>query len=164
MTTLRQPALDPDALEPRIGYDDSYPTPFNEPCRRREWCEMGNAVGISQFGVNLTVLPPGAWSSQRHWHAHEDEFVFILEGEVVLVTDGGEQRLRAGMAAGFPAGKRDGHHLINRSDRPASFIEIGTRAKADAGEYPDIDMTFEVQDGVERYYHKNGKPYPLQRG
>ena len=157
MTSLKAPALDPATVEPLVGYD--YPGSFNEPCSKREWREMGNALGLTQFGVNLTVLPPGEWSSQRHWHMNEDEFVYILDGEVVLVTDDGEQILRAGMAAGFPAGKRDGHHLINRSARPASFIEMGTRAKSENCEYSDIDMTFDVRDGVERFLHKNGEPY-----
>ncbi len=159
MTSLKAPALDPATLEPFVGYDDYYPEPFNEPCSKREWREMGNALGLTQFGVNLTVLPPGTWSSQRHWHMKEDEFVYILDGEVVLVTDDGEQTLRAGMAAGFPAGKRDGHHLINRSDRPARLIEMGTRAETENGEYSDIDMIFAARDGVESYFHKNGKPY-----
>jgi len=159
VTTLKRPALDPATVKAFVGYDDFYPAPFNEPCRKRQWRQLGEAVGLSQFGVNLTMLPPGAWSSQRHWHTNEDEFVYILEGEVVLVTDDGEQILGAGMAAGFPAGKRDGHHLINRSEQPARFIEIGTRATSEDGEYSDIDMIFTVRDGVERYFHKNGEPY-----
>lgn len=159
IANLKRPALDPETLDPFISYDKWYPVPFNEPCRGRHWRQLGDAVGLSEFGVNLVTLLPGAWSSQRHWHTNADEFVFILKGEVVLVTDGGEQLLTVGMAAGFPAGQRDGHHLINRSDQSAKFIEIGTRASNDDGDYSDIDMKFVVCEGVERYFHKNGDPY-----
>jgi uncharacterized cupin superfamily protein len=159
MTKLTAPALDPSTVQVHVSYDKFYPRPFNEPCRGREWSQLGDAVGLTQFGVNLARLAPGAWSSQRHWHLNEDEFVYVLEGEVVLVTDAGEQLLKAGMAAGFPAGKRDGHHLVNRSDRPATIIEVGTRAKVEEGEYSDIDMKFVVRDGIERYLHKNGESY-----
>jgi len=101
-------------------------------------------------------LPPGSWSSQRHWHAAEDEFVYVLEGEVALVTDAGEEILRTGDFAGFKAGVRDGHHLQNRSDKDAVLLEIGSRKIEDEGEYSDIDMRF----GPEGYFHKDGKPYP----
>ena len=116
-------------------------------------------MGLSQFGVNLLTLPPGAWSSQRHWHENEDEFIYVLEGEVTLITDAGEQRLGPGKAAGFPANSRDGHHLVNRSDRPVRVLEVGTRASREYGEYPDIDMTLETVDGLTRFLHKNGVPY-----
>ena len=159
MTALKLPAVDPAKLEPQVGLDQYYPSPFNEPCRRKESRSLGDAAGISQFGAHLTVLPPGTWSSQRHWHMKEDEFIFVLEGEVVLVTDDGEQVLTAGTAAGFPAGKRDGHHLINRSDNPTKFLEIGTRTITDDGEYSDIDMTFAVRESKFRVFHKNGEAY-----
>lgn len=159
MTKLTAPALDPAAVKAHVSYDKIYPRPFNEPRRGREWRQLGDATGLTQFGVNLTRLAPGSWSSQRHWHMHEDEFVYVLEGEVVLATDAGEQLLTTGMAAGFPAGTRDGHHLINRSDRPATIIEVGTRAKSEEGEFSDIDMKWEARDGVERGHHKNGEPY-----
>ena len=150
-------ALDASAVQPRIG--SSYPPPFDKPCANRERRALGNAFGLSQFGVNLLTLPPGAWSSQRHWHEQEDEFVYVLEGEVTLIIDAGEQRLTPGMAAGFPAGDRDGHHLVNRSDRPAQVLEVGTRADRDYAEYPDIDMTVEITDGTARFRHRNGEPY-----
>ncbi len=159
MTTLKQPALDPGTVAALVGYDEFYPPQYGGPCREREWRALGDALGLSQFGVNLTILPPGAWSTQRHWHLAEDEFVFVLEGEAVLVTDAGEQLLKPGMAAGFPAGKRDGHHLVNRSSQPVKFLEIGTRAKSDDGEYPDIDMKFATRDGVFRATRKNGDPF-----
>ena len=154
---VKLPALDPATIAPRIG--SRYPAPFDEPCATRERQALGDAVGLSQFGVNLLTLPPGAWSSQRHWHENEDEFVYVLDGEVRLITDAGEQRLTPGMAAGFPAGRRDGHHLVNRSDRPARVLEVGTRAARDSGDYPDIDMTVEARDGTYRFLHKNGEPY-----
>jgi uncharacterized cupin superfamily protein len=159
MITLKSPALDPATVKSFVSYDAYYPKPFNLPCQGRQWRELGAAVGLTQFGVNLTRLAPGAWSSQRHWHLTQDEFVYILEGEVVLLTDTGEQVLTSGMAAGFRAGVRDGHHLVNRSDRPAILIEVGTRSATDEGEYSDIDMKFEIRDGIERYLHKNGTPY-----
>ena len=159
MSKLSLPAVDPTPVDSRVSWDQDYPAPFNEPCRLREWRALGDAAGLSQFGVNLTTLPPGAWSAQRHWHMNEEEFIYVLEGELVLITDAGEQVLKAGMAAGFPAGKQDGHHLVNRSGRVAKLLEIGTRVKTDDGEYSDIDMTFEVRNGVFSVFHKNGEPY-----
>ena len=155
--TIKPPALDPAAVTPRTGA--SYPAPFDEPCKAREKRVLGDPLGLTQFGVNLTTLPPGAWSAQRHWHRHEDEFVYLLDGEVTLISDVGEQVLTAGMAAGFPAGKEDGHHLVNRSDRPATFIEVGSRAALEQGVYPDIDMTFEIRDRKATFRHKDGTPY-----
>src|SRR5690242_9686140 len=104
-----------------------YPPAYDEPCRARERTRLGDPAGLKQFGVNLLRLPPGAWSSQRHWHTHEDEFVYVLSGEVVLVTDEGEEVLRAGDAAGFVANDPNGHCLQNRSDRDATVLEVGTR-------------------------------------
>ncbi len=155
--SLKPPALDPGSVTPRVGSD--YPAPFDEPCATRERRALGDALGLSQFGVNLLTLPPGTWSSQRHWHENEDEFVYVLDGEVILVTDAGEQRLTSGMVAGFPAGRRDGHHLVNRSERPARVLEVGTRAARDDTEYSDIDMKVEVRGHSARYLHKNGEPY-----
>ncbi len=153
----RPTALDAAALPPRIGSD--YPAPFDEPCAERERRALGNPFGLSQFGVNLLTLPPGAWSSQRHWHECEDEFVYVLSGTITLITDAGEQALTPGMAAGFPAGSRDGHHLVNRSDSPAQVLEVGTRADRDYAEYPDIDMTVEITGGTAQFRHRNGDPY-----
>ena len=154
---LKPPALDPASVRRQIG--SNYPAPFDQPCATRSRAALGNALGLTQFGVNLLTLPPGAWSSQRHWHENEDEFVYVLDGEVVLVTDDGEQRLTAGMAAGFPAGKRDGHHLINRADAPAHVVEVGTRVAEDRAEYADIDMKVEMKGRAYRFFHKNGEPY-----
>ena len=136
-----------------------YPSPFDEPCRERLRRQLGDAAGLTQFGVNLLTLPPGAWSSQRHWHTMEDEFAYVLEGEVVLVTDAGEEILRAGDCAGFPAGEPDGHHLQNRSVHTATILEIGTRRLADDEVfYSDIDLR--VLKGEADYAHRDGRPYP----
>ena len=134
-----------------------YPSPFDAPCRARERRKLGEAAGLSQFGVNLLRLPPGAWSSQRHWHAKEDEFIYVLLGEVVLVTDVGEELLRAGDCAGFKAGDPDGHCLQNRGTAAAMVLEIGSRIPGEYATYSDIDMKTEPGVG---YVHKDGKPYP----
>ena len=134
-----------------------YPAPFDLPCRGRVRRRLGDAAGLTQFGVNLTVLPPGTWSSQRHWHTEEDEFVYVIEGELVLVTDAGEERLSAGDCAGFRAAAPDGHHLQNRSDRDAVVLEIGTRRPdVDQAFYPDIDLQVLAGRG---YAHRDGTPY-----
>jgi uncharacterized cupin superfamily protein len=133
-----------------------YPSPHDVPCRSRRWLRLGDAAGLTAFGVNLVTLDPGAWSSQRHWHTHQDEFVYMLEGELVLVTDAGETTMRAGDCAGFKAGVRDGHHLQNRSGDVARFLVVGNRDEADGGEYSDIDMQF--LPGGRGYAKKNGEP------
>ena len=114
---------DPVSVTPRVG--STYPAPFGAPLAGREKRALGDTLKLTQFGVNLVTLAPGSWSSQRHWHANEDEFIYVLDGEVTLVTDAGEKVLGPGMAAGFPAGKPDGHHLVNRSERPALYLEVG---------------------------------------
>ena len=119
----------------------------------------GDAAALTQFGVNLLTLRPGAWSSQRHWHTAEDEFIYVLAGEVVLVTEGGEELLGPGDCAGFPAGVSDGHHLQNRSAREAVVLEVGSRRIAeDETFYPDIDLRALKGDGG--YVHRDGTPYP----
>jgi uncharacterized cupin superfamily protein len=158
MTKLSLPALDPKTAPRREG--SGYPEPFREAVAARSWRTLGDALGLTQFGLNLVTLPPGCWSSQRHWHTHEDELVYMLEGELVLVTDAGEQTLGPGMAAGFPAGKPDGHHLVNRSDRPGVFLVVGTRATGrDETFYPDIDLEWRVRGDREGYVHRSGEPY-----
>ncbi len=135
-----------------------YPAPFDLACAARARQRLGDAAGLTDFGVNLLRLPPGVWSSQRHWHSAEDEFVFVVEGEVVLLTDAGEEILRAGDCAGFKAGVADGHHLQNRSQHDAVLLEIGSRKPAeDYGEYSDIDLRF--LKGRAGYAHKDGTPY-----
>jgi uncharacterized cupin superfamily protein len=124
------------------------PSPFRTAVAGRAQRALGDAFGLTQFGVNLVHMPPGCWSSQRHWHTHEDEFVFIVDRELTLVIDAGEQPMRPGMVAGFPAGRADGYHLINRSDRPATYLEIGSRRRdIDEVVYSDIDMELRLQGG-----------------
>jgi uncharacterized cupin superfamily protein len=142
----------------------NYPDPFWQPITGRERKRLGNAVGLSQFGVNLTTLKPGAWSSQRHWHRNEDEFVFVLEGELTLVEDHrSETVLKPGDAAGWKADGRVGHCLINRTQKDAVYIEVGTRAATETAVYPDIDMRAEKDKTGMRYVHKNGEPYPPRK-
>jgi uncharacterized cupin superfamily protein len=135
----------------------NYPPPYNDKAGERIKQAVGDAAGLSDFGVNLTHLPPGAWSSQRHWHTAEDEFVFVISGELTLITDDGEEILRAGDCAGFPKNQPNAHHLVNRSGAMAVYLEIGTRADAvDACHYPDIDMHLERAKGFTR---KDGTPF-----
>ncbi len=156
--TLKLPALDPSTLTPRVT--SGYPQEFRERVTPREKRALGDALGLTKFGVNLTTLFPGKESSLRHYHSHEDELVFILEGEVVLRTDDGEQVLTAGMCAGFPAGTTNGHQLVNRSDQPARYLEIGNRDREDTAGYSDVDLVFREDDsGGSHYTHRDGTPY-----
>jgi uncharacterized cupin superfamily protein len=141
----------------------NYPDPFHKPIEGRSRKRLGNAVGLTQFGVNLTTLKPGAWSSQRHWHTNEDEFVYVLEGELVLREDHGETVLKPGDCAGWKANSRLGHCLVNRGDHDAVYVEIGTRAPFETSVYPDIDMRAERDKTGMRYLHKNGEPYPPRK-
>jgi uncharacterized cupin superfamily protein len=135
----------------------TYPAPYDIPCQPRHHYALGDAAGLTQFGVNLLRLPAGAWSSQRHWHTEEDEFVWVVEGEVVLVTNAGEQTLGPGDCAGFKAGEADGHHLQNRSNRDALLLEVGSRRpEHDVVDYPDIDLRWSEATGDT---HKDGRPY-----
>jgi uncharacterized cupin superfamily protein len=150
------PKLNLDSIPERRG--SGYPAPFDREPADRIRQRLGDAAGLTHFGVNLLRLPPGSWSSQRHWHTHEEEFVFVLSGEVVLVTDDREELLRAGDCAAFPANAPVGHHLVNRSAATATCLEVGSRIAADTTFYPDLDMIFDpVVDG---YTHRDGTPYP----
>lgn len=155
------PRLDLDAIARHTG--SGYPPPFDRPCLRRTRQRLGDAGGLSDFGVNLLELQPGAWSSQRHWHSAEDEFVWVLEGEVTLIDDAGEQVLHAGDCAAFAKGVRNGHHLVNRSQSIARCLEVGSRKPdEDACDYPDIDLC--IGPGrANGYTHKDGTPYPTGR-
>jgi uncharacterized cupin superfamily protein len=143
--------IDTDAIEPKRG--TYYPGPFDHAAGVR--LALGKAAGLQDFGVNLTRLPPSAWSSQRHWHTHEDEFIYILEGTLTLVTDAGEEQLCAGDSVGFKKNVPNGHHLVNKSECDVVYLEIGSRHPQDSCEYPDIDLRGESRGWV----HKNGEPY-----
>ena len=148
--------IDIEAAPVRVG--SGYPPAHAAPCAARVRRRLGDAGGLTAFGVNQLTLPPGTWSSQRHWHSDEDEFVWILEGELTLITEGGEEILRAGDCAAFKAGDADGHHLVNRSDKPARALEIGTRdPDRDRTVYPDVDMVAEPSEPVFR--RRDGTPY-----
>lgn len=149
------PKLDLSTIAVRRGTD--YPAEFAQPMASRSRQRLGDAGGLTQFGINRLELPPGAWSSQRHWHSVEDEFVCVLTGEVVLVTDAGEEILRAGDCAAFPANTPNGHHLINRSASLAVCLEVGGRSDLDRVVYADIDMVCEP--GIAGYLHRDGTPY-----
>jgi uncharacterized cupin superfamily protein len=149
------PKIDIAAVPARQG--SGYPPEFAGPCATRTRRRLGDAGGLKDFGVNLMRLPPGGWSSQRHWHSHEDEFVYLLEGELVLVEDGGETLLRAGDGAAFPKNSGNGHHLVNRSTGVAVYLEVGSRHPDDLTTCSDIDMQSANADG--RFTRKDGTPY-----
>ncbi len=149
---------DPEALEGRRG--TVYPAPYAAAVDGRVKRALTDALGVTQFGVNLTTLEPGAASSQRHCHAQEDEFVYVISGEITLVTNAGEEVLGPGMMAGFPRGNGDGHQLVNRSHAAATYLEMGTRSADDDVDYPDIDMKGEKRNGRYSFFHRNGEPYP----
>lgn len=150
------PKLDLSTIPVHRG--TNYPAEHAAPLAQRMRQRLGDAGGLTQFGVNRLELPPGTWSSQRHWHSVEDEFVCVLVGEVVLVTNAGEETLRAGDTAAFPANVPNGHHLINRSTSLAVCLEVGGRSDRDGVVYSDIDM--QCAPGVDGYLHRDGTPYP----
>ena len=156
MTSAATP-IDPVAL--KVNNRSGYPEPYRSQVLPREKRALGDAAGLTRIGVNHTTLWPGAASSMRHWHTHEDELVFVLSGELVLVTDAGEQTLKAGQCAGFPAGLKNGHHLINRGPVPAVYLEISDRNKLDGAHYPDVDLRWNAPEAPGVYTHKDGQPY-----
>ena len=153
-----EPALAAASVAPlnRSGY----PEPYRSRVLPREKRRLGDAFGLTRIGINQTTLPPGKESAMRHWHTHEDEFVYVLEGELVLRTGSGEQRLTAGMCAGFAAGVADGHQFINRSDRPAVYLEISNRDAGDEAHYPDpdVDLAFSPPHARGRFTRRDGSP------
>ena len=150
------PKIDVAAVPKRKGTGS--PPQLNAPWAERVRQRLGDAGGLTDFGVNLMHLPPGNWSSQRHWHSHEDELVYVLVGELTLVEDDGETLLRAGDCATFAKGTGNGHHLINKSNAMAVYLEVGSRCPADVTICSDIDMKSSNADG--RFVHKDGTPYP----
>jgi len=158
MSKIMRGGINPQEIEPRTG--TGYPEHYRENVVARRKRVLGDAFGLTRYGVNLVELSPGTWSSQRHWHTHEDEFVFVVSGELTLITDAGEQKLGPGMVAGFPAGDSDGHHLVNKSGETASYLEIGDRNPQDEVFYPDIDLLFKANtDGEHEFTNRDGVPY-----
>ncbi len=151
------PALDPATVTIVTG--SAYPEPFKSRVAARRKQRLGDALGLKNFGVNLTTIPPGTASALRHWHSHEDEFIYVLEGELVLVTGAGEQVLKPGMCAGFPAGKADGHCLVNRTTKDAVCLEVGDRRPDDAVTYPDNDIMGRATPQGRQFTRKDGTPY-----
>ncbi len=158
MTAKKPAAVHVDSLEVTKG--SGYPPPFDEPCAERARRRLGDLFELTDFGVNIVELAPGAWSAQRHWHSHEDEFVYVLSGTPSLINDEGETVLSAGMCAGFKAEDSNGHHIVNNSKEPATYLEIGSRKAEDDGHYPDIDLEIlkRAKGGV--FTRKDGTPYP----
>jgi uncharacterized cupin superfamily protein len=152
---MQKPALDPASVEALNR--SMYPEPYRSRVLPRERRRLGDALGLTRIGINHTTLMPGKESSMRHYHAREDEFVYILKGEVVLRTEAGEQLLTAGMCAGFPAGSADGHQLINRSPHPAVLLEISNRDKSDSVCYTDPEVDMKVENGA--MTRRDGKPF-----
>jgi uncharacterized cupin superfamily protein len=136
-----------------------YPAPHNEICKGRTKHILGDVFGLTQFGVNLAVIQPGAWSSQRHWHEEEDEFIYVLDGEIILSDDDGDHVLTPGMCAGFKAGNGNGHCLKNLTDKPVTYLEVGTRSSNEQAWYSDIDMKVSILDRVSKYTKKDGSSF-----
>jgi uncharacterized cupin superfamily protein len=155
--SVNKPALDPKTVE--VVSRTGYPEPFRSRVMPRHKRALGDALGLTRIGINLTMLPPGKESSMRHWHTHEDEFVYVLEGEVVLRSDAGEQVLTPGMCAGFPAGATDGHQLINRGDRPALYLEVSNRHPEDRAGYSDVDLLWNPPHARGKFTRRDGTPY-----
>jgi uncharacterized cupin superfamily protein len=149
-----------DIASVKLEASSGYPQPYRAAVAGRSRQRLGNVVGLDQFGVNLTRLQPGAQSALRHWHAAEDEFVFMVEGTLVLCEDDGETVLKSGDAAGFKAGVANGHCLVNRSSQDAVYLEIGTRAVREQVDYPDVDLRVCKDENGLSYTHKSGEPYP----
>lgn len=153
---LVPPALNPETVLPRTG--SNYPELLKAKVAGRSKRSLGDAVGLKNFGVNQVHLAPGAASSIRHWHTRQDEFIYVLAGELTLITDAGEQILQADMVAGFPAGKADGHQLVNRSQADAVYLEVGDRSPGDEVVYPDDDLAA-TQSTRWSFTHKDGGAY-----
>lgn len=154
------PKLDLSKVPVKTG--SIYPAPFAAMMAGRSSLRLGEAGGLTQFGVNLVTLDPGALSSLRHWHEQEDEFVMVLEGECVLVEDGGEIVMRRGDCAAFPAGVANGHHILNRSGAVARFLVVGTKAPREVAHYSDVDLTLVIDCGTATFTRRDGSPVPAE--
>jgi uncharacterized cupin superfamily protein len=151
------PVIDPTKVPVKAG--SIYPEPYAGMMKGRSSLRLGDAGGLTQFGVNLVMLEPGAMSSLRHWHLHEDEFVLVTEGECTLVQDNGETVMRTGDCAAFPAGSPDGHHFLNRSDKVAKFLVVGTKAPREVATYSDVDLRVEIDAGKARFTYRDGTDF-----
>ncbi|MFN3577431.1 MAG: cupin domain-containing protein [Tabrizicola sp.] len=151
------PVIDLAKVPVRTG--SIYPEPYASMMKGRSSLRLGDAGGLTQFGVNLVTLEPGALSSLRHWHLNEDEFVMVTEGECTLVQDAGETVMRPGDCAAFPAGSTDGHHFINRTGQVARFLVVGTRAAREVATYSDVDLRVEIEGGKARFTYKDGSDW-----
>jgi len=150
--------IDIDAAPRKTG--SIYPAPYDALVAGRSSIRLGEAGRLTQFGVNMVILEPGAKSSMRHWHMHEDEFVMVTEGEVTLVQDAGPVVMRPGACAAFPAGVADGHHFINHTKDEARFLVVGTKAPREVATYPDDDLRVELVEGAATFTRHDGSPYP----
>lgn len=158
MPSSKPVALAAHDVAPRTK-PSNYPEPFASRMKGRTKRQLGDVFGLSNFGVNLTRLEPGAVSALRHAHTRQDEFVYILEGRPTLVTDAGETQLEPGMCAGFKAGEGGGHHLVNRGTGMVVYLEVGDRTPGDTASYPDDDIDAYQEGGAWKFRHKNGEPY-----
>lgn len=149
--------VDPKNVPESTG--SNYPQQFKYAVAGRVKKRLGDAARLQNFGVNLVRLAPGSCSTLRHWHTCQDEFIYVLEGEVTLITNSGEQVLKSGMAAGFPAGDADGHHLINHTDSDVVYLEIGDRTSGDSANYPDDNLIAKASEKGWIFTHKNGELY-----
>jgi uncharacterized cupin superfamily protein len=157
MAEKRAATIHARKVEARTG--TIYPPAYAAALTGRQKRALGDAFGLTQFGVNLTTLQPGAWSSQRHWHEREDEFIYVVDGAIVLIDDAGEHLLTPGMCAGFKAGVPNGHHLVNKSAGPATFVEIGIRSAEERSHYSEADMRGVKKDGKWTITRKDGTAY-----
>ncbi|MEM6451831.1 MAG: cupin domain-containing protein [Cyanobacteria bacterium P01_D01_bin.105] len=149
-----------DLSQVPVVTDTTYPDEFKAAVAGRSRQRVGQAAGLTHFGVNLTTLEPGAQSALRHWHSAQDEFVYVVQGELTLLTNEGEQTLGVSDMAGFAAGRANGHQLINRSEAAAVYLEIGDRTRPDTAEYPDADLVHKLaQDGTSQFVHRDGRAY-----
>ena len=149
--------VDPAELPVESG--TPYPAPHDAIVQGRHRSRLSPVLGLTKFGVNVLRIEPGAQSSARHWHSEQDEFVYVLEGEATLVTDEGDTIVKAGMAAGFPAGNPNGHTLVNRSNSDVLVLEVGDRPVSEDVEYPDIDMANAVRGGKPNFTRKDGSAF-----
>ena len=155
--TGKDMVVDPAELPVESG--TPYPAPHDAIVQGRHRSRLSPVLGLTKFGVNVLRIEPGAQSSARHWHSEQDEFVYVLEGEATLETDEGDTIVKAGMAAGFPAGNPNGHTLVNRSNSDVLVLEVGDRPVSEDVEYPDIDMANAVRDGKPNFTRKDGSAF-----